>query len=389
MGSLRIGSLFSGIGGLDLGLERAGVGHAVWQCEQDTAAQAVLRRQWPGVPVYDDVRSIGASNVGPVDVLCGGFPCQDISVAGLGAGLAGARSGLWFEYLRIIREIRPRYVVAENVAALVTRGLDVVLGGLAQSGYDALWLPLRASDVGAPHRRERIFIIAWRLDVGPGRVSDADGGAVREQSERRSIGACAADERDTEPVDVGTDGVGRADSARLAVGEGERGDAREELAPALGTSREALADGDGDGREGKRRGGILDRQRTALGDDAYGRGGETANVGHTESVGRREGRTECAGRERLAAPVEHGGQHEWPPPPNDAEAWATYLDRYPGRAPAVGGKLNPGFVEALMGFPDGWADGARRNQRLKMLGNAVVPQCAEVVGHVLLGVMQP
>lgn len=80
--------------------------------------------------------------------------------------------------------------------------------------------------------------------------------------------------------------------------------------------------------------------------------------------------------------------HEWPPPPNDAETWAAYLKRHPGRAPAVGGKLNPGFAEALMGFPDGWTDGARRTQRLKMLGNAVVPQCAEVVGHVLKGLAQ-
>ena len=298
-----IGSLFSGIGGLELGLERAGVGRTAWQCEQDTAAQAVLRRHWPGLPIYDDVRRIGAANVGPVDVLCGGFPCQDISLAGSGAGLEGARSGLWFEYLRLVRELRPRHVVAENVAALVTRGLDTVLGGLAESGHDALWFTLRASDVGAPHRRERLFIIAWRLDVGPGRVSDADGGAVRELAERSDVG----------------------------------------------------------------------------------RGGETAEVGHAESVGRREGRTECTGRERLAALVEHGGQHEWPPGPGDTEAWAAYLERHPGRAPAVGGKLNPGFVEALMGFPDGWTDGARRNQRLKMLGNAVVPQCGEVVGHVIGG----
>lgn len=316
-------------------------------------------------------------------------------------------------------------MVAENVAALVTRGLDTVLGGLAQSGYDALWFTLRASDVGAPHRRERLFIIAWRLDVGPGRVSDADGGAVRELAERSDVGACAADEWDAESVDVGaevvddTESVGRetgglfvgasqehavaglsgasmghANGTGLALGQGERGDAREERAPTLGASREALADCDGAGREGKRRGGVLDGQRAALGDDVDGRGGETAEVGHAESVGRREGRTECAGRERLAAPVEHGGQHEWPPGPGDAEAWASYLERHPGRAPAVGGKLNPGFVEALQGFPDGWTDAefgerrTKRNDRLRMLGNAVVPQCGEVVGHVLMGLRE-
>jgi len=381
-----IGSLFSGIGGLELGLERAGVGRTAWQCEQDTAAQAVLRRHWPGLPIYDDVRKIGAANVGPVDVLCGGFPCQDISLAGSGAGLEGARSGLWFEYLRLIRELRPRYVVAENVAALVTRGLDTVLGGLAQSGYDALWFALRASDVGAPHRRERLFIVAWRLDVGPGRVSDANGGAVRLEPERGGVGACAADEWDAESVDVGagvvddTESVGR-ETGGLFVGASQEHAVAGLSGASMGhANRARLALG-----QGKRRGGILDGQRAALGDDVDGRGGEATDVGHAEIVGRREGRTECAGRERLAAPVEHGGQHEWPPGPGDAEAWASYLERHPGRAPAVGGKLNPGFVEALMGFPDGWTDGARRNQRLKMLGNAVMPQCGEVVGHVLRG----
>jgi len=156
-----IGSLFSGIGGLELGLEWAGLGRVTWQVEKDAYCRQVLAKHWPDAVRYEDVRAVGAHNLSRVDVLCGGFPCQDISIAGKGAGLSGARSGLWSEYARIIRELRPRIVVVENVSALVVRGLDRVLCDLAASGYDAVWFHLRASDVGAPHLRERLFIVAY------------------------------------------------------------------------------------------------------------------------------------------------------------------------------------------------------------------------------------
>lgn len=158
---MRIGSLFSGIGGLELGLEWAGVGHTVWQVEKDDYCRRVLAKHWPDALRFDDVCTVGAHNLPPVDVICGGFPCQDISYAGKGAGLAGARSGLWYEFARIVGEMGPRYVVVENVAALLTRGIDAVLGTLADLGYDAEWSTLRASDVGAPHRRERVFLVAY------------------------------------------------------------------------------------------------------------------------------------------------------------------------------------------------------------------------------------
>jgi DNA (cytosine-5)-methyltransferase 1 len=156
-----IGSLFSGIGGLELGLEWAGLGRVTWQVEKDEYCRQILAKHWPDAVRHEDVRTVGAHNLSRVDVLCGGFPCQDISVAGKGAGLSGSRSGLWSEYARIIRELRPSLVVIENVAALVVRGLDRVLCDLAASGYDAIWFPLRASDVGAPHLRERLFIVAY------------------------------------------------------------------------------------------------------------------------------------------------------------------------------------------------------------------------------------
>jgi DNA (cytosine-5)-methyltransferase 1 len=154
------GSLFAGIGGIDLGLERAGM-RCAWQVEIDDYATRVLAKHWPNVHRERDVRTCGAANLAPVDLICGGFPCQDISYAGRGEGLGGARSGLWYEYARIVRELRPRYVLVENVSALLTRGLDAVLGTLAALGYDAEWHCIPAAYVGAPHIRDRVFVVAY------------------------------------------------------------------------------------------------------------------------------------------------------------------------------------------------------------------------------------
>jgi DNA (cytosine-5)-methyltransferase 1 len=159
--SLTIGSLFSGIGGLELGLERAGLGPVIFQVEKDEYCRAVLAKHWPNATRFEDVKDVGRFNLAPVDVLCGGFPCQDISLAGDGDGIEeGARSGLWREYARIVGELRPSYVVVENVAALLGRGMGRVLGDLASLGYDAEWDCIPASAVGAPHRRDRVFVIA-------------------------------------------------------------------------------------------------------------------------------------------------------------------------------------------------------------------------------------
>lgn len=157
---LSVGSLFSGIGGFDLGLERAGM-RTAWFCESEPFCQRVLAKHWPSVPCYPDVRELRGDSVAAVEVLCGGFPCQDISSAGLGAGLAGTRSGLWSEFARLICELRPRYAVVENVPMLRTRGLDQVLEDLTACGYDAEWDGISASAVGAPHRRDRIWIVAY------------------------------------------------------------------------------------------------------------------------------------------------------------------------------------------------------------------------------------
>jgi DNA (cytosine-5)-methyltransferase 1 len=156
--------LFSGIGGFSLGLERAGM-RTVAFCEIDPYARAVLKKHWPDVPCYEDVRAVTADRLRAdgieCDVICGGFPCQDISFAGEGAGLAGSRSGLWSEYRRLVSELRPRHVIVENVAALLGRGIDRVLGDLAEIGYDAEWHCIPASALSAPHRRDRVWIIAY------------------------------------------------------------------------------------------------------------------------------------------------------------------------------------------------------------------------------------
>lgn len=137
-----------------------------WHCEADPFCRRVLEKHWPGIPTFDDVCTLNAGMAEGVDVLCGGFPCQDISLAGKGAGIDGARSGLWSEFARLIGEFRPRYVLVENVSALLGRGLDRVLSDLSALGFDAEWDCIPASAVGAPHRRDRLWVIAYSHGSG-------------------------------------------------------------------------------------------------------------------------------------------------------------------------------------------------------------------------------
>ena len=189
---MRIGSLFSGIGGLELGLERAGVGHVVWQCEIDPFCRAVLAKNWPHVVSrYTDVRTLSPEN-DPIlyaDLICGGFPCQDLSDAhtagGRGAGLDGPKSGLWFELLRVIVNTAPRWIVVENIMPC-ERWLPRVRGDLHERGYSCVPLLVRASDVGAPHERPRCFAIAHTNGEGqPLRAVDVEVAGVRALSEAR------------------------------------------------------------------------------------------------------------------------------------------------------------------------------------------------------------
>jgi DNA (cytosine-5)-methyltransferase 1 len=161
---MNVLDLFSGIGGMALGFERAGF-QPVALCEMHTFARNVLARAWPAIPCYPDIRQLSADvlrddGVPWADVLCGGFPCQDISLAGRGAGLDGAQSGLWGEMLRLVQECRPAWVVVENVPALRVRGADRVLGGLEAASYACWPVVVGAAHAGAPHRRGRVFILA-------------------------------------------------------------------------------------------------------------------------------------------------------------------------------------------------------------------------------------
>lgn len=231
----RIGSLFSGAGGLDLAVEHVTGGRTVWHCEADPDASKVLAAHWPDVPNLGDITAVDWSAVEPVDVLCGGFPCQDVSAAGRRAGIAtGTRSGLWLEYAEAINQLRPQLVVIENVRGLLSgyahramepgpddlgdrssrpllRAAGAVLGDLADLGYDAQWTTVAASAIGAPHRRERVFIVAypagkpWSLDQRDPRRAAADS-----EGDRR-------DEGRPEPTGL----LGRSDAA-LGGNEADR-----------------------------------------------------------------------------------------------------------------------------------------------------------------------
>lgn len=162
-----VGSLFSGIGGLDLGLERAGF-TVRWQCEVDPFCSQVLAKHWPGVPNLGDVTAVDWSAVEPVDLIAGGFPCQPNSYAGRRRGTADER-WLWPRMRDAIAALRPRYVVVENVAGLLTvndgAGMGEVLGDLAALGFDAEWSFVSACRLGAPHSRDRLFVLAYSAGV--------------------------------------------------------------------------------------------------------------------------------------------------------------------------------------------------------------------------------
>lgn len=179
---LKVLDLFSGVGGFSLGLERAGM-ETVMFCEIEKEARKKLRKNWPNTPIWEDVKTLCKKYLKDkkIDVICGGFPCQDVSVAGKQKGFVNeetkeaTRSGLWFEFKRLIQEIKPRYVIIENVANLRSEGLARVIKDLGKIGYMGEWHIISARSIGAPHLRERIFIIAYH-----------DSSELRKQSERRS-----------------------------------------------------------------------------------------------------------------------------------------------------------------------------------------------------------
>jgi DNA (cytosine-5)-methyltransferase 1 len=184
---MTLGSLFSGIGGFDLAAEWCGI-TVSWVSEIDPYASAVLKKHFPNAPNLGDITTL--TNPPPVDILCGGFPCQDISTAGSGKGVTGERSGLWKHYARIVGEVRPEYVIIENSPNLRNKGLEVVLQDLWALGYDAEWHCIPASSVGAPHQRDRIWIVAYPMrqrQQGPWALGDARDSAAQAEGKATHV----------------------------------------------------------------------------------------------------------------------------------------------------------------------------------------------------------
>tara|TARA_B100000085_G_scaffold102737_1_gene93467 strand:- start:2094 stop:2837 length:744 start_codon:yes stop_codon:yes gene_type:complete len=162
---ITIGSFFSGIGGFEIGLENSIPNSStIWQIEKDKYCQTILKKHWPKAKLYDDVTKINGQDLEPPTIICGGFPCQSISISGKQEGLSNEKkSGLWWEMHRVISELRrkPRVIVLENVANILRVGGLEVLGSLTQIGYDSEWKIIRASDFGANHRRARWFCVSY------------------------------------------------------------------------------------------------------------------------------------------------------------------------------------------------------------------------------------
>jgi len=358
---VNVGSLFAGIGGFDLGLERAGM-QVAWQVELDPYCRAVLARHFPAARRFEDVCQVGAGDLAPVDLICGGFPCQDLSAAGRGAGLAGARSGLWSEFARIVRELRPGYVVVENVPALLTgKGkrwdrapVGRVLGDLAEAGYDAEWACLSAREFGAPHLRKRIWLVAYparnaeagpasparskRERAGPGGTEGGAGELSNADRDGCPQGVCLG-ARAGEPAGT-ADALGRCPVAAVANAEGEPERAGLRASGAPGKRR----------RRPRNRGGA----RGALADAERRR-----RQGRADQSRRDDPERAAALRSEGAANLARGG------------AAAGSARRLPA---SEGWGAEPDVGRVADGVP-------ARVDRLAALGNALLPQIAEWIGR--------
>lgn len=417
-----VGSVCTGYGGLDLGVLAAlGGGRIAWCADPDPHIAAILAARMPGVPNLGDVRAIDWAAVQPVEVLTAGFPCQDISAAGRRAGIEnGARSGLWTDIVAGVRLLRPALLVVENVAALRWRhgGLHRVLGDLAEAGYDALWRSVRAADIGAAHRRERVFLCAWPRPGTADRIVDAAGAdAADADRARRFLQRHLRGQQAGRPVAVGPGAVA-ADADRLG---------REELHPphagrravaarpgAVATHAEGI---------GHRHGGAPGGRRVPTAVAAAGApGGRPAGVPADAAGDRRDQRLpgatwlqrgpdvalgsdapaddgQCDTRRRhlLAVPAlsdqdydPERGEVNWGVYAPAVRRWERVLGR-PAPCPTQPGRhgrpvLAPAFVEWLQGLEPGWVTGLAlpRTAELRALGNGVVPQqAAHAVGLLL------
>jgi DNA (cytosine-5)-methyltransferase 1 len=360
---ITFGSLFAGIGGFDLGFERCGM-QCKWQVEIDEYATRILERHWPDVHRQRDIKQCGRHNLEPVDVICGGFPCQDISYAGKGAGLDGERSGLFFEAIRLVRELRPRAVVLENVAGLLTRGLDRVLGTLAEIGFDAEWHCIPAAAVGAPHIRDRVFVIA----INHRNAGSDDASAkriIQERQDTESSGggvlanATGVGERPRQGSrcnggrNVQLEGTG---PRRNADDCGEAGD----VADAKRSKREQRREVELQWRRTEK---AKQARMGCVENDVADTNGNRGTSGISKRQQRKKGNTKK---------------------PNNCRSGWTFQSDWWAVEPEVG-ELVDGVSGGLVRFAGRVANGIpNRVDKLRCLGNAIVPQVAEVVGRILL-----
>lgn len=327
---LTAGSLFSGIGGIDLGLERAGF-EVAWQSEIDPYACQVLSKHWPHVKNLGDIRDV--REVSAVDLICGGFPCQDVSCAGKGAGLEGQQSLLWFEMLRVISIARPRWCLIENSPALRIRGMDRIYAGLEAAGYSVWPFVVGASDVGAPHRRQRAWIVAHTDQQHGDCTRHGPGSILREQREETQV---------------------RGSEAADAV--------RRQFRDQPGRRPESNGTGspfpDVPGQKG-----ITSHPSLPGCADAGGKCQSSSSPGRSEPDANAEGLPE-----RRLVRVVHGV-----PPEMDGDGVLRFAERrpwsrWPDISPIVQGKQ------------------ANRRQRIRCLGNTVIPQIVEAIGRAILRV---
>lgn len=375
--ALRHVSLCSGYGGLDLAVEAVLDVETVAFAEFEPKAATVFERHWPGVPNLGDITTVDWSQLGDVDVVSGGFPCQDISNAGKRAGIAeGTRSGLWFSIADAVGVLRPRLVLLENVAAIVGRGLDRVLADLADLGFDAEWACVRASDVGAPHRRERWFLVAADADI-----TRLEG---REPARRRDMPTWG---HKGAPADATGNGrnQGWPQPARLQWGS----DVAVGGAPPTADPGSQRWHGGQDQQGAGRHAAVRDETR---GDAGHGGGARPHAASDTDGDGpHRQADYACQGQ---LDPAGCDGRSE---PGGRGTAWGDYepairrWERLLGRGSSPPtderGRLSPLFVEFLMGLLAGWVTdtpGLSRNDMLRILGNGVVPQqAASAYRHLL------
>ena len=369
--------LFSGIGGFSLGLERTGGFETVGFCDSDKKTHLVLKKHWAAVPIYDDVSTLKGSDLGTIDIITGGFPCQDLSVAGKGAGLAGARSGLWFEFHRLIKETQPKWVIAENVAVLRSRGLDQVLRSLDEIGYDAEWHCIPASAVGAPHRRDRIWIVAHprhrggRYDIGSG--FGGDGKRENEKTIRASKTTAIAGSSQTPDALAYSNGCLEANGGKCT---------------------DFKRKGDGGGVE-QRGSGQDDRQGCIRGS----RGCSKDDVAYSNNTGNRtsehdlntewsetnEGWEEqpfsrvsgCGQTLANSTSIGSSGQREFEQPKYPTQIVSRETIKPEHGSVSDFWKTEPQLGRVVDGIPN-------RMDRLKQLGNSLVPQIPEMIGYAIL-----